>query len=126
MHRPGGNGQHDSPRLTHRFATAADLFRFYGEHQAETIQAIVVLKADEPVIVMGLAYRKDCALLFSDYKPEVWELRHSMAVGRAIKKTMDLLSQCKRPIYSVKQEGTDLLDRLGFVPVSEDVYKWPS
>jgi hypothetical protein len=112
--------------LTYRFATAADLRRFYGEQPSETIQAMVVLNNDEPQIVMGLAYRKDCVLLFSDYKPEAWEFRSSTVVGRAIKKIMTLVSQCKRPVYSVRQEGSDLLDRLGFVPVSEDLYRWPS
>lgn len=78
------------------------------------------------MIVVGLAYRPHCVLLFADYKPEAWEFRHSMTVLRAIKKVMTLVTQCKRPVYSVRQEGTDLLDRLGFVPVSEDLYRWPS
>lgn len=128
MHGARMHSEHADQRkgVSWRYASATDLFQFYGEHRPETMRAIVVLKNDEPLIVMGLIYRRDSALLFSDYKPEAWEFRHSMAVLRAIKKVMALVIQSQRPVYSVRQEGSDLLDRLGFTPVSEDVYRWHS
>jgi hypothetical protein len=126
VHSPGGHDQHDDQRLTYRYATAADLVRFYGEKRPETMRAVVVLRGDEPMVVIGLANRRDAAVLFSDYKPEAYEFRHSMTVLRAIKLTMKMVMKSKRPVYSVRQEGTDLLDRLGFIHVAEDVYRWPS
>lgn len=78
------------------------------------------------MVVIGLVFRRDGAWLFSDYQPEALNFRHSMAVLRAIKKAMTLVKKSKRPVYSVRQEGTDLLERLGFVQISEDVYKWLS
>lgn len=126
VHGDRGDRQHDNPRLTHRFATSNDLMRFYGEARPETIQAVIVHADDEPVAVIGLVLRKQCALLFADYTPLAYELRHSMAILRAIKKAMTLVQKSKRPVYSVRQEGTDLLVRLGFIQVSEDVYKWLS
>jgi hypothetical protein len=120
----GRNGIDADQRLTSRFATVADLARFYGRPPAETIRAVVVLKGDEPIAVIGLANRPNCATLFSDYTPEAYERRHSMTVLRAIYKAMQMVKQSKRPVYAVRQEGTDLLVRLGFQKIDEEVYQW--
>lgn len=113
-------------RLTYRYATAEDLIRFYGERPAQTIRAVVVLKGETPVVVMGIANRNDCATLFSDYTPEAYELRHSLTILRAVKKVMQLVQESKRTVYAVRQDGTDMLVRLGFEHVSDEVYRWPS
>lgn len=125
-HRAGGDSLDADQRLTYRLAAAADLVRFYGEPQLQTIRAVVVLKGDEPMVVIGVANRKDCATLFSDYKPEAYEFRHSITVLRAIKKAMQLVKDSKRVVYAIRQEGTDLLVRLGFEHVSGEVYRWHS
>lgn len=124
--RPSGDCVHADQRLTSRFATADDLIRFYGERPAQTMRAIVVLKDETPVVVMGIAHRKDCATLFSDYTPKAYELRHSMTILRAVKKVMRIVQESKRTVYAVREEGTDLLVRLGFEHVSDEVYKWRS
>lgn len=78
------------------------------------------------MVIIGLANRADCATLFSDYKPAALEFRLSMTVLRAIKKAMQIVKDSKRPVYAVRQEGTDLLERLGFEHVSDEVYRWHS
>jgi hypothetical protein len=123
---PCGDRQHDDQRLMYRFASAADLKRFYGELPAPTIRAVVVLKSNDPVVILGVANRADCATFFADYKPEAWEVRRAMTVLRAIKKAMQIVKDSKRPVYAVRQEGTDLLVRLGFEQVSDEVYRWVS
>lgn len=75
---------------------------------------------------MGLANRRDHAALFADFKMEGYEMRKSFAVLRAIKQTMQMVKESKRQVYSVKQEGTDLLDRMGFEQLSDDLYRWPT
>lgn len=75
---------------------------------------------------MGLANRRDHATLFADFKMEGYEMRKSFAVLRAIKQTMQMVKESKRQVYSVKQEGTDLLDRMGFEQLSDDLYRWPT
>lgn len=108
----------------YRFASAADLQRFYDELPTQTIRAVVVLRNDEPMVIIGLANRADCATFFADYKPEASEFLRSMTVLRAIKKAMQIVMDSKRPVYAVRQEGTDLLVRLGFEHVSGEVYRW--
>lgn len=85
-----------------------------------------MVSGDDPIIVIGLANRRDCAAFFSDYKPEAHEFRHSMTVLRAIKQAMKMVKESKRKVYSVRQEGTDLLDRLGFLQIADDLYRWPT
>lgn len=108
----------------HRFATAADLQKFYGDRPAQTVQAVAVLDGDEPVVIIGLANDVGCARFFSDYRPGT-NLRH-IAVMRALKLAMTLVMNCAREVYAVRQENTDILPKLGFVHEHGEVYRWPS
>lgn len=127
MHRSGGDGidADQRERLTYRFATAADLERFYGGAPRMTTRAVVVLLNDEPVVVIGLGYGKDCATLYSDAKPEAHALRHRFEILRAIKLAMTLVKECKREVVAIRQEGTDILLRLGFEHLEGEIYTWP-
>lgn len=77
-------------------------------------------------MVLGLANRCDHATLFADFNLEGYEMRHSITVVRAIMQIMKMVKESKRQVYSVRQEGTDLLVRLGFEQVADDLYRWPT
>ena len=115
----------DDQRLTYRFATAADIVRFYGEPQRQTTRAVIVLLDDEPVGIVGIAHEGRAAKLFSESKPELQPHMRRFPVLRAIKQAMRIVRECGRQVYAVREEGTDTLERLGFVPVTEEVYLWP-
>lgn len=128
MHCVGGHDGdgHERQDLSYRWATATDLRRFYGELPGPTIRAVVALLDDEPVGVIGLARDRDCDKLFSDAKPEVMPHMARFAVLRMIKLAMSMVESSGRDVYAVRQEGTDILVRLGFRHVEGDIYKWPN
>lgn len=128
MHRPGVHGvdAHKRQDLTYRFATAADFIRFYGEPQKMTTRAVAILLNDKPVGIIGLAYGLDCATLYSDSKPEIEPHMKRMTVLRAIKLAMTMVESCGREVYAKRQGGTDIVERLGFEHLENEVYRWPS
>lgn len=125
-HRPGGDhvDAHERQDLTYRFATESDLRRFYGELPRQTIRAVVILLNGEPAGIIGLARDAGCEKFFSESKPEL-DL-HRFEVLRAIKLAMSLVESSKCDVYAVREEGTDILLRLGFEHFEGDIYKWPS
>lgn len=116
---------HKRPDLTYRFATESDLRQFYGELPRQTIRAVVVLLDGEPAGVIGLARDGGCAKLFSEYKPEMQHHLRRFQVLRAIRLAMTLVESSISEVYAVREEGTDVLLRLGFEHVEGDIYKWP-
>lgn len=127
MHRAGGDHVHAHERqdLTYRFATETDLRRFYGELPRQTIRAVVVLLNNEPAAVIGLARDAGVAKLFSEHKPEMQQHLRRFEVLRAIVLAMSLVRSSRSDVYAVREEGTDVLLRLGFEHVEGDIYKWP-
>lgn len=99
--------------------------RFYGELPRQTIRAVVLLLDGEPAGVIGLARNGGCEKLFSEYKPEMQEHLRRFEVLRAIKLAMTLVESSRCEVYAVREEGTDVLLRLGFEHVEDDIYKWP-
>lgn len=112
--------------MTYRYATPADFVRFYGEPQRMTSRAVVILVDAEPAAMIGLAYGRDCATMFSDAKPAIEPHKRRMTVLRAIKMAMRLADTCGRDVYAVRQEGTNILPRLGFEHYDGEIYKWSS
>lgn len=104
--------------MTYRFATAADVLRFYSERPPQTLRAIIVVMGDEPVAIVGLANEGAHAKLFSEYKPEMKGRLRCMAVLRAIKHAMQFVERCPLPVVAVVQpdepDSPRLLKRLGF------------
>ena len=91
-----------------------------------TTRAVTILLNDSPVAIIGLAYGIDCATLYSDYKPLLEPYMNRMTVLRAIKFAMTLVEFSGREVFAIRQEGTDILDRLGFEQLDNGVYRWPS
>jgi hypothetical protein len=91
-----------------------------------TMRAVAILIDDMPHAIIGVAYGIDCATLFADYTPEMERLKHRMTVLRAIKLAMTLVKSCGRDVYAKRQEGTDVVERLGFEHLENEVYRWPS
>lgn len=106
--------------MSYRYAVEADIRRFYG--YTRTMRAVAILKGDEPLAIIGLADTGDVRRLFSDYKPEL-NLK-SMTILRAIKLAMQMVCASRKPVVAVEQPGTNMLQRLGFVHVEDDVYRW--
>jgi hypothetical protein len=91
-----------------------------------TTRAVAILLNDKPVGIIGLAYGIDCATLYSDSKPEIEPHMKRFEVLRAIKLAMRLVMTCRRDVYAKRQEGTDIVERLGFEQLEGEVYKWRS
>lgn len=91
-----------------------------------TTRAVAILLNDEPVGIIGLAYGIDCATLYSDAKPELEPHLRRFEVLRAIKLAMKLVESCGREVYAKRQEGTDIVERLGFEQLEGEVYRWRS
>lgn len=89
-----------------------------------TTRAVAILLNDEPAAIIGLAYGLDCATLYSDAKPELDPHMQRFEVLRAIKLAMTLVESCGRAVYAKRQEGTDILLRLGFEQLDGEVYQW--
>lgn len=128
MHGPSLHGvdAYERQNVTYRFATAEDFRRYYGTTQKMTMRAVAILLDEEPVAIIGIAYGLDCATLFADYKPEIDPYRKRMTVLRAIKLAMTLVESCGRDVYAKRQEGTDIVERLGFDHLENEVYRWHS
>lgn len=73
-------------RLEGRWATAADLRRFYGERAVPTCRARVLLADGEPVAVAGWAVVNGVVAVFSELKPDA--RRYPAAVWREANETM--------------------------------------
>lgn len=110
--------------VTVRPATAADILEYYGEPQRYTIQGVVIIKAGAAVGIIGIAQLPGRRILFSESKPELGEDIRSFAVRRAVIEIIKAATVSKSPLFSVKEQGSDVLERLGFERVSEDLYRW--
>lgn len=121
MHR-----QHDAQRqdLTYRWASTADILGFYGALPIVTIRAVSLVLNGNVVGVIGLARGAECEKLFSDTHPELASYAHRFAILRAIKLVMSMVETSVLDVYAVRQDGTDILPRLGFDHVEGDIYKW--
>lgn len=89
-----------------------------------TTRAVAILVDGEPAAIIGVAYGIDCATLYSDLKPEIEPHLQRFEVLRAIKLAMSLVESCGRDVYAKRQEGTDILLRLGFEKLDGEVYQW--
>lgn len=112
--------------VTTRPATAADIADFYGSAQRETLEAVVVEKAGAVVGVIGLKHEPGRLILFADGSPQLGDDVRSFAVRRAVLAMVRHALRSKLPLFSVREPGSDVLPRLGFEPVTGDLYKWPS
>jgi hypothetical protein len=120
------NGQHDDERLTWSVASAADIDSFYGERPNQTMKAIVIRQGGRPVGIIGMLLDGPRVRAFSEYQPEFEPHLRSMTVLRAIKAAQRMFDESPRPVIAVKGSDSGILERIGFVPVADEVYKWPS
>ena len=112
--------------VTVRPAASADVLAYYGEPSRHTMQAVMLEKGGELVGIIGVATLPGRRVLFSEYKPELGDDIRSFAVRRAAIEMTRLAISSKLPVFSVKEEESDVLERLGFERVSGDLYQWPS
>ena len=124
MHGSAGN-----ERVSWRYATAADIDRYYGDQPPpQTLRAVVLTLNDTPAAVIGVARQDQCSQLFSEYKPEFRPHLKSMSTLRALKRVMQIVKESKLPVYALAEEqepdSARILARLGFVPENENVFRW--
>lgn len=116
--------------IAYRYATAADIARYYEGRPHPTLRAVVLTLDDEPAAIVGVANEGGYGKLFSEYKPEFAPHLKSMATLRAIKLAMSLVASSRLPVVAVRDEDEPdsdrVLKRLGFVNEEEDVYRWVS
>lgn len=112
--------------ISFRYATSADIDRFYGERPRPTMRAVVAMMDGEPMGVIGLAKRGEVLHAFSEYKPQIATHLKCMTVLRMIKFAVRMFEEAKLPIYAMAESDNGLLERLGFERVREDLYRWRS
>ncbi len=108
--------------ITHRFATASDIDRYYGERPAQTIKAITILMDNEPAAVIGLEVRRDRYIAFSEFKPELAPHLKSMSVLRAVKSAQRMFREALMPVLVFNTTNPPLLEGLGFQQIAEGVH----
>jgi hypothetical protein len=108
--------------ISWRYATAADVDRYYGERPEQTIRAIAVLMDDEPVGMLGLEHAGDRFIAFSEFKPELEPLLKSIPVMRAVKAAQRMFQEAPLPVIVVNTSNPPLLERLGFVEIQKGVH----
>lgn len=107
-----------------RFASAADIERYYGERPSETMRAIVIEMDGVPAAIIGMALERTRMRAFSDYTPELAPFLKSMPVLRAIKAAQRMFAEASQPVVAVREGCSGLLERIGFVHVDGDTYLW--
>jgi hypothetical protein len=120
------NRQHDDKRLTWASASASDIDVFYGERPKQTMKAIAIKQGDRPLAIIGMVMDKQIMRAFSEYVPEFEPHLRSMTVLRAIKAAQRMFDASARPVIAVKGSDSGILERIGFVPMDEEVFKWRS
>lgn len=114
--------------LGYRYATAADIERYYQEKLYPTMRAVVMTIDGEPSAVIGLARWAGFAQFFSEYRESYRQHLKSMTTLRALKLAMSMVEETPLPVYAAAEEdepdSVRVLTRLGFVPVTENVYQW--
>ncbi len=118
------NGQHDDQRLTWSTAAANDIDQFYGERPGPTMKAIAIKRGEQPVAIIGMFMDGQRMRAFSEYVPEFEPRLKSMTVLRAIKAAQRMFNESPRPVIAVKGSDSGILERVGFVPVTDEVFKW--
>jgi hypothetical protein len=119
------DSQHDDQRLTWSVATASDIDRYYGERPGPTMKAIVIKRGCHPVGLIGMFMDGQRMRAFSEYAPELEPHLRSMTVLRAVKAAQKMFKESRRPVIAVKGSDTNILERVGFIPLDGEVYKWP-
>lgn len=108
--------------IQYRYATAADIDRYYGARPEQTLKAIVILKDDEPMAVVGLANEGDRLVAFSEFKDEFEPHLKSITVLRAIKAAQAMFHDASLPVIVVKTTNPRLIERLGFIEIEPGVH----
>lgn len=109
-------------KITHRYATAADVDRYYGEHPEPTTQAIVILLDDEPAGMAGITRERDRAIAFSEYKPALEPYLKTMPVLRAVKAAQKIIRSTTLPVLVFDSTNPALMERLGFRLIEPGVH----
>jgi hypothetical protein len=113
-------------KITYGTASASEIDAYYGERPSETIKAIIIRLDGMPAGVIGLARQQGSARAFSEYKPELEPFLKSIAVARAIKAAQKMFASYALPIYAIREGCAGILERVGFVQHSDEVYRWHS
>lgn len=108
--------------IAFRFATSADVDRYYGERPAPTMRAIAIFMDEEPVAIIGLAYQRDRYIAFSEFKPELEPHLKSMTVLRAVKAAQRMFLDSPLPVLVKDTTNPPLIERLGFLKIDEGVH----
>ena len=76
--------------------------------------------------VIGVARERFIACFFSDYNDKLAPHRNSMAVLRAVKASIGLVTSNILPVYALADHdgGADLLERLGFTHLEGELFRW--
>ena len=109
-----------------RPATKADVIAINGAAYSHSFRGLAAELNGECLGVAGVMYTHP-AQCFSTLKPEMKS--HKRAIVSAVRQLRDILNQSGE-VYAIpsKFEPTarGFLNHVGFVPVKEDLYKWPT
>jgi hypothetical protein len=108
--------------ISHRYATAEDCRRYYGDDPQRTIHAIVILLDDEPAAMIGLERRRDRFVCFSEFKPELEPHLKTMPVLRALKALKTMIHESPLPVIVQNTTNPKLIERLGFIQIQPGVH----
>jgi len=113
--------------IVHRMATQEDILAWFGRVPA-SMRAMILVADEEMIAIGGVAHFKDGARAFMEWNDKI--KKYPIATMKASLALMDRLR--KDGYTSVMACLHDavvaprFLERLGFKPVTERVYRWDS
>lgn len=109
-----------------RYATAADVERYYQGPVAQTIKAVVMTVDDEVLAIGGVAYINKMALAFMEMLPGAE--KYKLSLIKASRHGMREFFTGIRPLLALCDDrlptADNYLKHLGFVPLTDEYYIW--
>ena len=125
LHGTGG-GRGNRSVVAWRYASAADVERFYNGAVRPTLRAVIVTLDGEPVGIIGVSREDGIGKYFSEYRDALKPHLRSITVMRAIKASMEFVKDHPGPVYAgaEHEQGKHILTRLGFTNIDGDLFSW--
>ncbi len=118
--------QQEAPLIESRFATAADIIKYYGEPHRGTMRAFVILLDGKPAGLIGIVREGGIGKFFTEYKPELQPYVKSITIMRALRRSLDWCRAYRGPVIAVAAtvESCITMNRLGFEHMDGVYYGW--
>lgn len=130
MHSARPNGSHEPVEQIEVLPlTSSTAELYFGKQPQWTLKGYVLLVDGEAVGCCGISWQKGQPCFFTEMKEDYYHLRGSYTVLRKVLDVMKWVRKSKVTVYAQAQNGDgfyghEKLTKLGFAPISKDIYTW--